>query len=91
MAIAALTTTSLQLTPYIHLFYSSSRCISWAENNILSEMMPENMDPVCARWHGHVVKGWRSNHLGAGGAAAWCTAQVRKMTPHTHDVIISNP
>ena len=52
------------------------RCLLWAESNILEEMLGDNCDPVSNRCYGRVVKGWRSNHLGTGGAVAWCTAQV---------------
>eukprot|EP01038_Epipyxis_sp_PR26KG_P004845 gene4845-6792_t len=61
------------LTPYIgHL----ERSILWAESNIQEEMLPDKIDPITNRKYGAVVKGWRSNHLGTGGAVAWCTAQV---------------
>eukprot|EP01041_Mallomonas_annulata_P009233 gene9233-19148_t len=52
------------------------RCVTWAESNILQEMLPEICDPKTFRCHGSLVRGWRSNHLGTGGAACWCTAQV---------------
>ena len=53
------------------------RCITWAESNILQEMLPDYIDPQTGRKFGITVKGWRSNHLGDGGAVGWCTAQVR--------------
>ena len=52
------------------------KCLAWAEANILEEMLGDVCDPVSNRCYGRVVKGWRSNHLGTGGAVAWCTAQV---------------
>ena len=52
------------------------KCLTWAEANILEEMLGDVCDPVSNRCYGRVVKGWRSNHLGTGGAVAWCTAQV---------------
>lgn len=61
------------LAPYIP---QIERCITWAETNVLEEMMAEDCDPVTERCYGAVVKGWRSNHLGNGGAVSWCTAQV---------------
>ena len=51
------------------------RCLTWAETNILQEMMAEDCDTF-GRCYGSIVKGWRSNHLGTGGAISWCTAQV---------------
>lgn len=39
-------------------------------------MIPESKDSVSGRERGRLVKGWRSNHLGNGGAVGWCTAQV---------------
>ena len=39
-------------------------------------MLPEVCDPVTFRCYGSVIRGWRSNHIGSGGAACWCTAQV---------------
>lgn len=52
------------------------RCVDWAEANIQQEMLPDHIDPITGRKRGVLVKGWRSNHLGDGGAVAWCTAQV---------------
>lgn len=61
------------LSPYLPNF---ERCLSWAETNILEEMLPDVCDPVTGRCKGETVRGWRSNHLDTGGAVAWCTAQV---------------
>jgi len=52
------------------------RCLTWAEENVLEEMLPEVCDPVTGRCTGNLVRGWRSNHLDTGGAVCWCTAQV---------------
>lgn len=52
------------------------RCLTWAESNVLQEMLPEVCDPTTFRCRGSVIEGWRSNHLGSGGAAGWCTAHV---------------
>lgn len=38
--------------------------------------MPEQCDPTSKRCFGPIIRGWRSNHLGAGGAVGWCTATV---------------
>jgi hypothetical protein len=51
-------------------------CLTWAETNVLQEMMSEDCDPITERCYGAIVQGWRSNHLGNGGAISWCTAQV---------------
>jgi hypothetical protein len=41
-------------------------------------MIPMHQDPSNpARSRGPLVKGWKSNHVNSGGAAAWATAQVR--------------
>lgn len=62
------------LAPYLPNF---ERCLSWAENNCLQEMLTDfGCDPSTQLCAGRVVKGWRSNHLGTGGAVGWCTAQV---------------
>ena len=61
------------IAPYLPQLEKS---LLWAESNILEEMLGDNCDPVSNRCYGRVVKGWRSNHLGTGGAVAWCTAQV---------------
>jgi hypothetical protein len=61
------------LAPYLH---NLERCVEWAETNIQQEMLPEQIDERTGRSYGRVVKGWRSNHLGNGGAVAWCTAHV---------------
>ncbi len=61
------------LAPYLP---QLERCLGWAQANVLQEMLPEECDPITNRCYGNVVKGWRSNHLGTGGAVCWCTAQV---------------
>ena len=61
------------LVPYLENF---ERGVKWAEGNVIREMLPENCDPNTNRCYGNVIQGWRSNHLGAGNAVAWCTAQV---------------
>ena len=61
------------LAPYLP---QLERCLGWAQANVLQEMLPEECDPITNRCYGDVVKGWRSNHLGTGGAVCWCTAQV---------------
>ena len=58
------------------LFLRIIRCLSWAESNLLQEMLPEICDPSTHRCYGSVVRGWKSNHLSGGGAAGWCTAHV---------------
>lgn len=61
------------LAPYLP---ELERCVSWAEANVISEMMADECDPVTNRCRGGTIKGWRSNHIQQGGATAWCTAQV---------------
>mmetsp|Transcript_23496 Transcript_23496/g.32208 ORF Transcript_23496/g.32208 Transcript_23496/m.32208 type:complete len:593 (-) Transcript_23496:2185-3963(-) len=61
------------LIPYLP---QLERCLTWAETNIQKEMLPDIFDPVTGRSYGAVVQGWRSNHLGSGGAVGWCTSQV---------------
>ena len=61
------------LSQYLENF---ERCLTWAEENVLEEMLPEVCDPVTGRCTGNLVRGWRSNHLDTGGAVCWCTAQV---------------
>jgi len=61
------------IAPYLS---QLEKCLVYAEANILEEMLGDVCDPVSNRCFGRVVKGWRSNHLGTGGAVAWCTAQV---------------
>ena len=61
------------LAPYLG---NLERCLSWAETNILEEMLPDLCDSTTGRCWGQTVRGWRSNHLDTGGAVAWCTAQV---------------
>lgn len=61
------------LVPYLENF---EKAVEWAEVNVIREMLPENCDPNTNRCYGNVIQGWRSNHLGAGNAVAWCTAQV---------------
>lgn len=39
-------------------------------------MLPTAVDAVSGRPVGRMVKGWRSNNLGTGGAVCWCTAHV---------------
>eukprot|EP01035_Chromulina_nebulosa_P019192 gene19192-25038_t len=59
-------------TPELLLPYISNieRCITWAEENVIDELIQDsNNNP-------RLIKGWRSNHLGTGGAVGWCTAQV---------------
>lgn len=64
--------------PFLLLPYLSQleKSLLWAECNILEEMLGEDCDPISNRCYGRIIKGWRSNHLGTGGAVAWCTAQV---------------
>jgi hypothetical protein len=52
---------STLLEPYI---MNLERCITWTENNVLEEMMPEECDPITKRCFGAIIHGWRSNHLG---------------------------
>eukprot|EP01040_Poterioochromonas_malhamensis_P011004 gene11004-11991_t len=60
------------LAPYLtHL----ERCLEWAESNIQQEMLTLPSTKA-GEERKIIVKGWRSNHLGSGGAVAWCTAQV---------------
>lgn len=61
------------LAPYLP---QLERCLAWAEANVLEEMLPEDCDPVTERCYGSLVRGWRSNHISAGGAVSWCSAQV---------------
>lgn len=56
------------LLPYVSYL---ERCVLWAETNIQQELI---IDPTTNETR--YVKGWRSNHLGAGSALGWCTAQV---------------
>lgn len=61
------------LAPYLS---QLEKCLAWAEANVLEEMLGDVCDPVSNRCYGRMIRGWRSNHLGTGGAVAWCTAQV---------------
>ena len=81
------------LAPYLPQIELSLR---WAEDNVLEEMLPEECDNVTGRCYGTLVKGWRSNHLGNGGAVSWCTslvfsgiASMRKLLEKliTHDIL----
>jgi len=85
--------THTRIDDHHHLSLFSSlplhRCITWAESNILQEMLPDYIDPQTGRKFGITVKGWRSNHLGDGGAVGWCTAQVRYLLHVYHHCISS--
>lgn len=61
------------LEPYVS---NLERCVTWIEGNVLEEMLPEECDPIKKKCFGLTVRGWRSNHLGSGGAVGWCTANV---------------
>lgn len=61
------------ITPYLS---QLEKCLFWAESNVIEEMLGDVCDPVSNRCYGRMIRGWRSNHLGTGGAVLWCTAQV---------------
>ena len=60
-------------SPYLE---NLERCLNWANTNVLEEVLPDFCDSLTNRCYGRTVKGWRSNHMGAGGAIGWCTSEV---------------
>lgn len=50
------------------------RCLSWAENNVIREMIPADCNAL-GECDGPILTGWRSNFV-QGGSAAWSTASV---------------
>ena len=75
-AVGAILSSGLPASMLSKYLVNFERCLTWAENNISEEMLPEVCDPLTGRCMGQTVRGWRSNHLDTGGAVCWCTAQV---------------
>lgn len=75
------------ITNYININICTIRCLAWAEDIVLEEVIPDECDLESRQCYGPIVKGWRSNHLGTGSALVWCTAQVFSVLSGYHRLL----